>query len=144
MKTLTQTTKRTAKELPRTYRGLCETYRPRPIKDEADYNSAHEAIKPLVGFESDLSVDQSDYLEAVSTFIEQYEQATVKWPRTKSESALKCLVEEHGMSGADLARLLGVDVSLGSKILRGERRLTVDHIRILSKHFSVRPDLFID
>ena len=97
----------------------------------------------MVGFESQLTADQVDYLDAISIFIEQYEQANVKWPRTKPEDALNFLVKEHEMSGADLARLLGVDPSLGNKILRGERRLTVEHIRILSKHFSVTPELFI-
>ena len=143
MRTLTTTDKTRVKDLPRTYRGLCERYLPRPIKDDNDHLAARAAIEPLIGFESSLTVDQSDYLEAVSTFIEQYEQAHVNWPRTKPETLLKHLVNEHGMSGADLARLLGVDVSLGSKILRGERRLTVEHIRLLSKHFAVNPELFV-
>lgn len=144
MKTQTRTNK-TPKvlELPKSYRGLCEQYLPRPIHDGGDYEAAQEAVRPLVGFESELTADQVDYLDAISTFIEQYEQENVKWPETKPEDALRFLVKEHGMSGADLARLLEVDPSLGTKILRGERRLTVEHIRILSKHFAVNPDLFI-
>ncbi|MCX6925195.1 MAG: hypothetical protein NT154_18575 [Verrucomicrobia bacterium] len=34
------------------------------------------------------------------------------------------------MSAADLSRFLGGDRSMGAKLLRGERRLTVDHIGI--------------
>jgi hypothetical protein len=35
----------------------------------------------LAGFSERLTDDQSDYLEAVSTFIEAYHQARVKWPK---------------------------------------------------------------
>jgi antitoxin component HigA of HigAB toxin-antitoxin module len=37
------------------------------------------------------------------------------------------VVGQHEMSAADLSRVLGSDRSLGPKLLRGERRLTVDH-----------------
>ena len=48
------------------------------------------------------------------------------------------------MNASDLARLLDVHVSLGSKILKGERSLTVDHIRKLAVQFKVNPSLFLD
>jgi antitoxin component HigA of HigAB toxin-antitoxin module len=48
------------------------------------------------------------------------------------------------MNASDLARLLGVHASMGSKLLKGERALTVDHLRILAARFKVRPDTFMD
>jgi antitoxin component HigA of HigAB toxin-antitoxin module len=54
------------------------------------------------------------------------------------------LLEDHGMSAADLGRLLDVHRSHAAKILRSERSLTVDHLRVLADHFAVRPDLFMD
>lgn len=47
------------------------------------------------------------------------------------------------MNPSDLARLLGLHVSMGSKILKGERSLTVEHLKKLSARFKVRPDLFM-
>ena len=47
------------------------------------------------------------------------------------------------MNASDLSRLLGADRTLGAKILRGERNLTIPHLHILSKRFRVRPDLFV-
>ena len=47
------------------------------------------------------------------------------------------LVEERGMTGKDLSRVLGASRNLGAMILRGERRLTADHIRTLAAHFNV-------
>ena len=48
------------------------------------------------------------------------------------------------MNASDLARLLGVHVSLGSKILNEDRSLTVEHLRKLSARFHVSPVIFID
>jgi antitoxin component HigA of HigAB toxin-antitoxin module len=39
--------------------------------------------------------------------------------------------------------LLGAHRTLGGMILRGERKLTVDHVRALSAHFGVSADLFL-
>ena len=43
-----------------------------------------------------------------------------------------------------LHRQLDVHPSMGSKILRGERSLTVEHLRKLCERFSVNPRLFMD
>jgi HTH-type transcriptional regulator / antitoxin HigA len=125
------------------YQSLCSEYLPRPIHDERDHTAAQKAIFPFLGFESKLTPDQADYVEAISIFIEQFEQQNVKWPQSNPIKLLKLLLQEHNMSGADLARLLKVNESMGGKILRRERNLTVEHIRLLSKKFSVSPALFV-
>jgi antitoxin component HigA of HigAB toxin-antitoxin module len=43
--------------------------------------------------------------------------------------ALRALLDEHGMSAADLARLLGVHRSMGWKLLKGERALTARYLQ---------------
>lgn len=48
------------------------------------------------------------------------------------------------MNASDLAPLLDVHACMGSKILRGERSLTVDHLRKLAPHFKISPRLFRD
>lgn len=58
-------------------------------------------------------------------------------------AALRHLLEEHGMNASSLARLLGVHASMGSKILKGERSLTVDHLKLLAARFKVRADVFM-
>ena len=93
-------------------------------------------FEPLLGFEERLTADQVDYLEAVSSFIEAYDRVRVKWPKGTPLDTLKFLLEQHEMSAADLARVLGGDRSMGPKLLRGERRLTVDHIRMLARQVS--------
>jgi HTH-type transcriptional regulator/antitoxin HigA len=129
--------------LPKDYTGLCQRYVPRPLHDAADYAAARQAIEPLLGLESRLNADQTDYLEAVSSFIETYDEARVKWPEGTPLDTLKFLLEQHDLSAADLSRILGSDRSLGPKLLRGERRLTVDHIRTLAQRFNIEPGILL-
>lgn len=143
MKTQTQNNASSFSGLLKDYRSLCSEYLPRPIHDERNHKDAQNAIFPFLGFESKLTADQADYLEAIITFIEQFEEQNLKWPRSNPRKLLSFLLQEHEMSGADLARLLEMNESMGGKILRGERNLTVEHIRLLSRKFSVSPALFI-
>ncbi len=116
---------------------------PLPLHDATDYAAARHAIEPLLGFEERLTADQADYLEAVSSFIEAYDRVRVKWPKDRPLDTLNFLLEQHEMSAADLARVLGGDRSIGSKLLRGERRLTVNHIRTLARHFHIEPGVLL-
>jgi len=51
----------------------------------------------------------------------------------------------RGIGGAvERSRPLDVDASMGSKILKGDRSLTVEHVRKLAARFGVRAELFID
>jgi HTH-type transcriptional regulator/antitoxin HigA len=145
MKTATRTRadSQSFSALPKDYLGLCQHYVPRPLHDAADYAAARQAIEPLLGFEERLNADQVDYLEAIISFIEAYDQTRVKWPKGKPLDTLKFLLEQHEMSAADLSRVLGSDRSLGPKLLRGERRLTVDHIRTLARRFNVEPGVLL-
>jgi HTH-type transcriptional regulator/antitoxin HigA len=56
---------------------------------------------------------------------------------------LQALLDTHGMTASDLARLLDVHRSTASKILSGDRSLTVEHIKVLSGRFRVSADLFL-
>ncbi len=80
------------------------------------------------------------YLEVLSRNIEAYEADSCRVEHDAIES-LKFLIEDHGMTGSDLGRLLG-HRELGSKILNGQRKLNVGHIKVLSEHFCVSPALF--
>ena len=53
------------------------------------------------------------------------------------------LLDEHGLTAADLSRLLGGSRNLGAMILRGERNLTLAHLRKLAAHFHVSPEVFL-
>ncbi len=67
----------------------------------------------------------------------------MEWPQATGPDILKHLLAEHGLGGVDLSRILGGSRNLGAMILRGERNLTLAHIRKLAAHFKVSPELFL-
>ena len=57
--------------LPKDYAGLVAVLPPRPIHDEGQFEEHLAMAHTLAGF--DLTPDQDDYLEALSIFLEAYE-----------------------------------------------------------------------
>ncbi|MBI5385146.1 MAG: helix-turn-helix domain-containing protein [Verrucomicrobia bacterium] len=131
-------------DLPDDYAGLCRRHLPRPIRDRVDYQNTTEITDAMAGH--DLTPDQEDYFDLLCSLIEDYDRANLPRPARKITgfAALRHLLEENGMTAADLARLLDVHRTLGAMILRGERQLTLAHVRTLAERFKVSADLFID
>lgn len=129
--------------IPRTFAAMMELHPLRPIHDEVDLENATEILDMLAGHR--LNRDQEDYLDALSTLVDAYEQEhhPVGLAPMSGTKALKVLVELHGLSGTGLAGLLGVHRSMGCKLLSGERELTAEHIKKLSACFKVSADLFL-
>ena len=138
-----KTTKIEFARLPKDYAGLCRLLTPRTIHDKVDFANVTEITDALAGHK--LSADQDDYFDLLCRLIEAYEQehAGLAAPKATALEALQHLLDAHDMSAADLARLLDVHRTLGGMILRGERQLTLGHVRTLAKHFSVSADLFL-
>lgn len=80
-------------------------------------------------------------LKLIAENIDAYE---TRYYPTKSPSPVEMLeffMEEHGLGQGDLPEI--GSQSLVSKILNGERQLTVEHIKQLSKRFHVSPAVFV-
>ena len=129
--------------LPRDYAGLCRLLTPRPIHDKADFENITEITDAMAGHK--LTTDQEDYFVLLCRLIEDYEKEHAQLDAAKITAldALQHLLDAHGMSATDLARLLDVHRTLGAMILRGERQLTLTHVRTLARHFNVSADLFL-
>ncbi|MEO5804550.1 MAG: helix-turn-helix domain-containing protein [Verrucomicrobiota bacterium] len=129
--------------LPKDYAGLCRMLTPRPIHDKVDFENVTEITDAIAGHK--LTADQEDYFDLLCRLIEDYEKEPAQLDTSKVTGleALQHLLEAHDLSAADLARLLDVHRTLGAMILRGERQLTLAHVRTLAKHFSVSADLFL-
>ncbi len=146
MKTLMQPRTRrfvSRADIPKTYRELCAAYLPRPIHDAAQDEEATAMMNALAIF-TRLNAEQRDYLDVLTEFVDDYDKGKkIRWPKISGLDSLKHLLEENGMNAADLSRILGTSRNLGAMILRGERQLTLTHVRTLAKHFSVSADLFL-
>jgi antitoxin component HigA of HigAB toxin-antitoxin module len=127
--------------LPKDYAGLCQMLTPRPLHDKVDFENVSEITDTMAGHK--LTADQEDYFDLLCRLIEDYDKEHLDVPKATALDALQHLLDAHDMSAADLSRLLGVHRTLGGMILRGERQLTLAHVRTLAKHFSVSADLFL-
>jgi antitoxin component HigA of HigAB toxin-antitoxin module len=113
--------------LPKDCAGLCQILTPRPIHDEGDFQNVTEITDAMAGHR--LTRDQEDYFEMLCRLIEDYEKENsgLPVPKLSPRELLQHPLDAHEMSAADLARLLDVHRRLGAMILRGERKLTLDH-----------------
>jgi HTH-type transcriptional regulator/antitoxin HigA len=130
-------------DLPKDYPNLCRVFLPRPIHDKVDYANVAEVADAMALHQDDFTADQTDYFDLLCTLMEEYDAANVKWPKVQGTDVLKHLLEEHGMTAAELSRLLGGSRNLGAMILRGERNLTLPHVRKLAAHFKVNAQAFV-
>src|SRR2546423_7393786 len=127
--------------LPRDYAGLCQVLTPRPIHDRMEFQNVVEITDAMAGH--DMTPDQLDYFDLLCRLIEDYEKDQIKPPKASALESLNHLLGARKMNAADLARLLGVHRTLGGMILRGERKLTLNHVRTLSRYFGISADIFV-
>ena len=115
-----------------------------PIRTGSDYDKALKTIDSLA-IKSRRSKFEQDVLEILTILIAKYEEdhCRIETSGISGVEALKHLLEENGLSGADLGRILGTRTQ-GYPILRGERPLSTDHMMKLGSYFAVSPGLFFD
>ncbi|MCP3978595.1 MAG: hypothetical protein GY716_04575 [bacterium] len=129
--------------LPETWAELTAELPLRPIHDDVEYDNAVEFLDRLAVLD-ERTEDQEDYLETLSGLVEQYddEHFAISDSDISPIESLRYLCEQNNIIASALGELLG-NRSLGSKVLRGERELSKEHIRRLCDRFSVSSDLFL-
>lgn len=109
------------------------------VQNEADHREAMALIAKLMG-----SGDAGDRarMTAQARLVEAYEKT--RWPqRTPSlPELLTYLMDQHGLSRADLVPLLGTP-SRVSEILTGKRELSMTMVKRLRDRFRIPADLLI-
>ena len=128
--------------LPGRFEELVRLMPPRAIMDDAQYEDTTEVIDRLMA-SGKLTKGQEAYLETLVQLVQAYEESRHAIEGPRGLDVLRHLLAEHELNASGLARLLGVHASMGSKILNGERSLTVDHLKILAAKFKVRADTFM-
>ena len=131
--------------LPKGFDGLVRLMPPMAIRDDVQHSNMVEMIDRLMQIER-LSRGQADYLETLVELVESYEakRHALEMADLSGVELLGHILEESGQSGSDLARLLQIHATMGSKFLNGERQLTWKHAKILGSQFKVEPALFMD
>ena len=92
-----------------------------------------------------LNSDQSRYLDTLCILVAAYEKEhrTIGRSKRKPLEVIRDFVVDHRMKVRKFGALLGVTESAASMILKGDRNLTLEHIRTLANHSKVSTALFV-
>ena len=131
-------------ELHEDYLTLIRRFPLRPIRDDGDYAAAVEVLDRLVTKdEKDLTAGEHDYLDALTRFVEDYDQKNFPvGPDARPPLArLKSLMATAGLSPAGLGDIIGSRPA-ASMVLGGSRELSKAQIRKLAEHFKIDAGYF--
>lgn len=109
--------------------------------DDAHLDEAITVINKLLDI-PDRSEAEEEYLMALTDLVEIYENAHVEIPPVSGVDLLRYLMEENGLTQADLVPDFGTR-SIVSEVLAGKRHLALTHITRLAERFGVPADVFI-
>jgi len=121
------------------------------IKNKATYEKALLFVSALMDrAPDDPNSTLNGIIETISKAISEYEntlESVQEFEKTVSEmptdiSMFRLLMDQHELNGTDFPEI--GDKTLVSKILKGDRNLTKDHIVKLSERFDISPALFFD
>ena len=109
------------------------------IENDNDHAQAKALIDELMGSEDAANRAR---MMAQARLIEAFERS--RWPRRRPTlpDLLTYLMDQHGLSRADLVPLLGT-ASRVSEILNGKRELSMSMVRKLRERFQISADLLI-
>jgi len=126
------------------YPDLLQTFLPRPITTEKQYEATVAQMNALVD-KGDLTPDEQDFLTLLGTLTLAYEE--VHYPDGDFElhgiELVKTLMSEQGLKQKDLEPIFKTK-SIVSDVLNGKRKLTVEHIQKLASFFNLPHDVFFE
>ena len=112
------------------------------LRTKKDYE---KAVKTLDAILDEIGENESHPLaelaDALSLFIENFENEHIRISRTSPAEVLKVLMQEHGLKQADLHEIGSQGVV--SEVLAGRRSLNTRQIAKLARRFSVSPAVFL-
>jgi HTH-type transcriptional regulator/antitoxin HigA len=128
------------------YFDLVRQFPLRIIQSDAEMEAAHRMLRRLfLKDEAELSQAESDYLGAVTLLVEEYERARFSFPKSATTplERLRHLVENAGLTTAELMKLLGVSQPQVSLLLSGKRELSKANVKRLAAHFRLDASYFL-
>ena len=104
------------------------------IKTEKDYNLALDRINIL--FDAKPNTHEGDELDILVTLIEKYEQIHYSILEPDPIEAIKFMMEQNGLTGADLGVILNSRYRV-TEIFKRKRALTIKQIRVLTETLHI-------
>jgi len=112
-------------------------------RNEAEYESLSAFLNELMEWSRHHHDEETtSLLKLIAANIRSYEAKHFVSEKVSPLQMLKFLMEEHELGQSNLPEI--GSQSLVSKIFSGERQLTIEHVRKLSKRFGVSPAVFFN
>jgi HTH-type transcriptional regulator/antitoxin HigA len=112
------------------------------IKTEAEYEDALERIYNLMQMDLVDDSPESDELDALALFVEDYENKHYPIAPPTPIEAITFRLEQLGKSKSELAKILGTRARQ-SEILSGKRKLSLEMIRRLHSMLGIPAESLI-
>ena len=114
----------------------------RPLRNEADYDAALQAIEAYFVDEPEPGTPDADRFDLLALVIADYEQKHWSIEPPDAPDLLREQMAIRGYSQSDLAALLG-SKARASEILNRKRRLTLEQAWTLHTHWRLPTDALI-
>ena len=115
---------------------------PRPIRTDRDLERAIARLDELDERDESLSPEEREIAELYTSLIAAYEDQRYPVPHVAPHEFLRALLEDRGLSQADIAPLLG-GRGHASEILSGKRSISKAQAKNLAAHFGLSVEVFI-
>ncbi len=112
----------------------------RPIRSEADYESALGEVAALWGIPSD--TPEGDRLDVLATLIDAYEARHHPMDPPDPVEAIKFRMEQQGMTRKDLEDIIGTRTRI-AEVLNRKRSLSIGMIRRLHDRLGISAEVLI-
>lgn len=113
----------------------------RPIKTEQEYRLALKKMETV--FHAKPNTTEGDILELLALVIENYEDKHYKIEPLTPLEALKCEMEEQGLTQTNLAKRFGMSKSTISEILNGKKDMSVRFMKYLHNDLGIPANVLL-
>jgi HTH-type transcriptional regulator/antitoxin HigA len=114
---------------------------PRVVRNDEELREYTDALFRLTA-KSKPTGAELDTIDLLTLLVTDYESKGRTVPEVSPIEVLRYLMDRHNLSQRDLVDVIGSN-SLVSRILSGERNLTVAHMHTLTQKFHVAPSVFL-
>ena len=115
----------------------------RPIRSDADYDAAHEALISLIDKDTEPGSPEHELMEVLELLIKAYDEEHYTLDQyVTPQAVLDFMLEQRDWSRADLADIMG-GRSRVSDFFKGKRELSMGQVKKLRKILHVPADVLI-
>jgi HTH-type transcriptional regulator / antitoxin HigA len=125
------------------YRVLLDTNLPRVITTARQHKLMSKRAEELMVKGDRRSAAETEFLKLIVSLIEAWENHIDLPPKATPVEVLHFLMEARGHTPKDLESSVGMDKSLLSNVLKGQREISKEMAKKLASFYRVSPAVFI-